>query len=157
MIDQASMSEAIAQILYFKQLDSVSPITVAVDSSGGLVDQGMALVDTIGFLKASTPVHTHCLGHAAGMALVIVASGSKGFRTCELGASFQLTHLFTMTPRRVSLECMAQAERQVAEILAEATGQPASSLFFDMLSERRFTAVEARAYGIVDEIVTNPF
>ena len=157
VIDEESMTDVIARVLYLRGLDSVSPITLAVDSPGGRVDQGMALVDTIRFLREVTPVHTHCIGHAAGMALVVMAWGSRGHRTCEPDASFLLTNPFTTTPRGQRNECMELSERQVAAVLGEGTGQSVCSLLFDMQRERRLTPEEAREYGIVDQIVPGFF
>ena len=145
----------IAQLLFLESEDPTKDISLYVNSPGGVVTSGLAIYDTMQYLKA--PVSTICIGQAASMASVLLAAGAKGKRFA-LPNSRIMIHQGSAgfrgnTPDvEIQMREVMHLTERLTSILAAHTGQPAEKVKSD--SERDFYmgADEAKAYGIIDEV-----
>lgn len=160
-ISTQSATILISQLLY---LDSVNddPISLYLNSPGGQVSAGMAILDTMRFIKA--PVSTICMGQCASFGAVLLAAGTKGKR-------FALSHSRVMihqplimgqgisgqsTDIQIEAAEMQVLKRELTQILAECSGHTYDKVLQD--AERNFymSAEEAKVYGIIDEVIKSP-
>lgn len=158
-IDDYVANGIIAQMLYLEMEDSKKQINVYINSPGGSVHDGMAIYDTMQFLRCD--VATYCIGKAASMGAVLLAGGTKGKR-------FALPHSRIMIHQpsggaggQASDISIAAKEilrwRQILnEVLAKHTGKTADQISKDSDRDNFMTPEEALAYGIVDKVVTSP-
>ena len=144
-------------LLYLQNEDDTKDITLYINSPGGLVSAGMAIYDTMQFIKPD--VSTVCVGKAMSMASILLAAGVKGKRYC-LPHSTILIHqpLIGMLEGQASeLEIeaneMIRLRKMVNELLAQHTGQPLERVELDTDRDYYLTAEQAVAYGLVDEIL----
>ena len=156
-IDDNMANLIIAQLLFLEAEDPNKDIHLYINSPGGSVSAGMAIYDTMQYIKPD--VSTICMGMAASMASVLLAAGTKGKR-------------FTLPYARVMIhQPLGGAQGQATEIeihareilrirdemngiMAKHTGQPKEKIQVDTERDYYLTAVEAKAYGLVDEILT---
>ena len=156
-IDDNMANLIIAQLLFLEAEDPNKDIHLYINSPGGSVSAGMAIYDTMQYIKPE--VSTICMGMAASMASVLLAAGAKGKR-------------FTLPYARVMIhQPLGGAQGQATEIeihareilrirdemngiMAKHTGQPKEKIQIDTERDYYLTAVEAKAYGLVDEILT---
>ena len=156
-IDDNMANLIIAQLLFLEAEDPNKDIHLYINSPGGSVSAGMAIYDTMQYIKPD--VSTICMGMAASMASVLLAAGTKGKR-------------FTLPYARVMIhQPLGGAQGQATEIeihareilrirdemngiMAKHTGQPKERIQIDTERDYYLTAVEAKAYGLVDEILT---
>ena len=156
-IDDNMANLIIAQLLFLEAEDPNKDIHLYINSPGGSVSAGMAIYDTMQYIKPD--VSTICMGMAASMASVLLAAGTKGKR-------------FTLPYARVMIhQPLGGAQGQATEIeihareilrirdemngiMAKHTGQPKEKIQIDTERDYYLTAVEAKAYGLVDEILT---
>ena len=144
-----------AQLLY---LDSVGDddITIFVNSPGGSVYDGMAIVDTMNYINSE--VGTTCVGLAASMGSVILSSGEKGKRLI-LPHSRVLIHqpLGGVQGQASEIEIeyleIQKVKKELYEVLAANTGQPYERIYADADRDHWFTALEAKEYGLVDDVI----
>lgn len=144
-----------AQLLY---LDSVSDddITLFVNSPGGIVYDGMAIVDTMNYVNSE--VGTTCVGLAASMGSIILSSGEKGKRLI-LPHSRVMIHqpLGGVKGQASEIEIeyreIQKLKKELYEVLSANTGQPYEKIYADGDRDHWFTAIEAKEYGLVDEII----
>jgi ATP-dependent Clp protease, protease subunit len=132
-ITEKSTTEVIAKLLYLQHA-SAAPVALYIDSFGGVVVASLAIRDTIDSLGIA--VHTHCLGTAGGAAMLLLAHGARGGRTATAGAQIILVEVPGLAT--------------VAEMLAADTGQSVATITRDSAAGRRFDAIQARAYGLID-------
>jgi ATP-dependent Clp protease protease subunit len=145
----------IAQLLFLESEDPTKDISLYVNSPGGVVTSGLAIYDTMQYLKA--PVSTICIGQAASMASVLLAAGAKGKRFA-LPNSRIMIHQGSAgfrgnTPDvEIQMREVMHLTERLTGILAAHTGQPPEKVKSD--SERDFYmgAEEAKAYGLIDEV-----
>ena len=145
----------IAQLLFLESEDPTKDISLYVNSPGGVVTSGLAIYDTMQYLKA--PVSTICIGQAASMASVLLAAGAKGKRFA-LPNSRIMIHQGSAgfrgnTPDvEIQMREVMHLTERLTGILAAHTGQPPEKVKSD--SERDFYmgADEAKAYGLIDEV-----
>jgi ATP-dependent Clp protease protease subunit len=145
----------IAQLLFLESEDPTKDISLYVNSPGGVVTSGLAIYDTMQYLKA--PVSTICIGQAASMASVLLAAGAKGKRFA-LPNSRIMIHQGSAgfrgnTPDvEIQMREVMHLTERLTGILAAHTGQPPEKVKSD--SERDFYmgAEEAKAYGIIDDV-----
>ena len=145
----------IAQLLFLESEDPTKDISLYVNSPGGVVTSGLAIYDTMQYLKA--PVCTICIGQAASMASVLLAAGAKGKRFA-LPNSRIMIHQGSAgfrgnTPDvEIQMREVMHLTERLTKILAAHTGQPPAKVKSD--SERDFYmgAEEAKAYGLIDEV-----
>ncbi len=147
----------IAQMLYLVSKDPKRDIKLYINSPGGSVTAGLAIYDTMQFIKC--PVSTICIGLAASMGAVILACGSKGKRFALPNAEIMLHQVASGVEGQASeIEIAAKQiikiKGKINEILASHTGQPIASVEKDTDRDFYMTAVEAQKYGLIDEVIT---
>jgi ATP-dependent Clp protease protease subunit len=147
-LDDQQATEVIAKLLFLQYEDPRQPITVLIDSPGGSVTAGMAIIDTMGTL--SPPVRTRCDGIADGMAAVILASGQCGERVVVRGSSLSLTPVTVgVEGKQVALE---RTRELLAEVLADRLNRGTKSIAQDMAAGRSFDPPAAVEYGLADRV-----
>jgi len=147
-LDEQRATDVIARLLFLQHEDPCEPITLLIDSPGGSVVAGMAIIDTMGTL--SPLVRTRCEGGADGMAAVILACGQQGERVVVRGSSLSLTQV---TARIEGKEAALERTRQrLAGVLAERTNREAQPVAEDMAEGRFFDAAAAVVYGLADRV-----
>ncbi len=156
-IDDDVANLIVAQLLFLHSEEPDREISMYINSPGGSSTSMFAILDTIQFLRA--PVATYCVGQAASAAAVLLATGAPGKR-CALPNSRVLLHQphGGMEGQSTDLEIHAREimrqRRSVDEILAERTGQTVEKIRQDTDRDFILTAEEAKAYGVIDEVVT---
>ena len=143
---------AIAQLLFHQMQDRKAPVRLMIDSHGGSVTASLAIVDTIKFL--TNPVHTVCRGQAAGMALFILGSGTKGFRSAGSDAHFQFTRIVFREITAETVHFVEKLRRRLVDSLAAESGQAAPTVARYMEDETVFSAAGLLAFGLIDRIDT---
>ena len=145
----------IAQLLYLDQ-QSDKEITIYINSPGGDILSGLAIYDTIQFVKS--PIKTVCVGEASSMASIILVSGDT---RCALPHSRVLIHSPRGTVSGQATDIIANADEfrkdyeTTAKILSKHTGQDFDKVYKDMGFDNWMDADEALAYGMIDKIITN--
>ena len=156
-IDDNMANLIIAQLLFLEAEDPNKDIHLYINSPGGSVSAGMAIYDTMQYIKPE--VSTICMGMAASMASVLLAAGAKGKRfTLPYarvmihqplgGAQGQATEI------EIHAREILRIRDEMNDIMAKHTGQPKEKIQIDTERDYNLTAVEAKAYGLVDEILT---
>ena len=155
-IDENVASTIVAQLLFLEAEDPDKDINLYINSPGGSVTAGMAIYDTMQYIKCD--VSTICLGMAASMGAFLLAGGAKGKR-------FALPHSTIMihqpsggaqgqaTEIQIVADHIAQTKRTLNELLAANTGQPIEVVERDTDRDNYMTAEEAKAYGLIDGVV----
>ena len=157
-IDDNVANLAVAQLLFLQMEEPDKDIHLYINSPGGSITSGLAIYDTMQFLKPD--VCTYCLGQAASMGAVLLAAGTKGKRYA-LPNSRVMIHQPWGGVQGVAADINIQAreiqklKEQLNEILAKHTGQPVSKIEKDTDRDYFMSANEAKNYGLVDEVVAN--
>ena len=146
----------IAQMLYLASKDSKRDIKLYINSPGGSVTAGLAIYDTMQFLKC--PVSTICIGLTASMAAVILAAGTKGKRFSLPNAEILLHQVAGgMQGQAADIEITAKQimhmKEKLNKILSLHTGQPLAKMERDTDRDFYLTAEEAKKYGLIDEVI----
>lgn len=155
-VNDVSASIVVAQLLFLEAEDPGKDVQLYINSPGGSVTAGMAIYDTMKYIKCD--VSTICLGMAASMGAFLLAGGAKGKRYAlphatimihqpSGGAQGQATEI------QIVAEHIAQTKKTLNEILAENTGQPYEVVERDTDRDHYMTAEEAKAYGLIDGVV----
>lgn len=152
-IDDPTAEFAIASMLFLKFQSKEEPIYLYIDSPGGSVTAGFAILDTIDHLGADTPVYTHCIAEAHGMAGLILAHGSQGNRFACLDARCTLVPLTANKKPPNVEEHLAKTREGVTRRLALDTGQSEATIIQDMESWLTLDARQAVDYGLIDSVV----
>ena len=156
-VNNASASVIIAQMLYLEGQDPEKDISFYINSPGGAVTAGMAIYDTMQYIKCD--VSTICMGMAASMGAFLLAGGAKGTRfalpNAEVmihqpsgGAQGQATEI------RIVAEQILRTKKKLNEILAANTGQPLEVIERDRERDNYLTAEEAVKYGLIDAVIS---
>ena len=151
-------NSVVAQLLFLAATDSDKDISLYINSPGGSVTAGMAIYDTINFIKPK--VSTICIGMAASMGAFLLAAGEKGKRyalpNSEImihqplgGAQGQATEI------QIAAEHIIRIRERMNKILSERTGKPLKQIKLDTERDKYMFSKEALEYGIIDEILTN--
>ena len=155
-VNDVSAGLIVSQLLFLEAEDPGKDIQLYINSPGGSVTAGMAIYDTMQYIKCD--VSTICLGMAASMGAFLLAGGAKG-------KSFALTHSAIMihqpsggaqgqaTEIQIVADHIAQTKRTLNELLAANTGQPIEVVERDTDRDNYMTAEEAKAYGLIDGVV----
>lgn len=157
-INSTTANLVIAQLLHLESQDSEKDISLYINSPGGEVYSGLAILDTMNFIKPD--VSTICLGMAASMAAVLLASGTKGKRFC-LPNSMVMIHQPSggaqgqQTEIEIAAREIRETRNNLNKILADATGQPFEVVERDTERDNYMRAQQALEYGLVDRIVTS--
>jgi ATP-dependent Clp protease protease subunit len=146
----------IAQMLYLASKDSKRDIKLYINSPGGSVTAGLAIYDTMQYLKC--PVSTICIGLTASMAAVILAAGTKGKRFSLPNAEILLHQVAGgMQGQAADIEITAKQivkmKEKLNQILSSHTGQPLNKVEKDTDRDFYLTAEEAKKYGLIDEVI----
>jgi ATP-dependent Clp protease protease subunit len=155
-IDDFVANAIIAQLLYLESEDTDKEITIYINTPGGLVSSGLAIYDTIRYVRC--PVSTVCLGQAASMGAFLLAAGTKGLRRA-LPHSRILIHqpLGGYQGQASDIEIHAKeilhTKQRLNEILAKHTGQDVETVRHDTERDKFLSAIEAREYGIIDAVI----
>jgi ATP-dependent Clp protease protease subunit len=155
-IDDQIANMVVAQLLHLEAVDPDRDISMYINCPGGVVYSGLAIYDTMRFIKPD--VATHCCGIAMSMGATILAGGAKGKRS-SLPNSRILTHQPSGGFQGQSTDIEIHAREALAlrarleEILAEHTGQDRETITSDMERDRFFSPEEARDYGLIDRVV----
>ncbi len=157
-VTDLTASLVVAQLLFLEAEDPKKDIQLYINSPGGSVSAGMAIYDTMRYIKCD--VSTICLGMAASMGAFLLAGGTKGKRFAlpnstimihqpSGGAQGQATEI------QIVAEHIAQTKKKLNEILAENTGQPLEVVERDTDRDHYMSAEEAKAYGLIDGVVVH--
>lgn len=155
-VTDASANTVIAQLLHLESVDPDKDISLYINSPGGSVSAGLAIYDTMQFIKPD--VSTICIGMAASMGAVLLAAGAPGKRFA-LSNSTVMIHQPSggaqgkETDIQIMAEFMRKTREQLNEILSAHTGQPIETIREDTEKDNFMTAEEAKAYGLVDDVV----
>jgi ATP-dependent Clp protease protease subunit len=155
-IDDAVANSVVAQLLFLAADDDQKDIQLYINSPGGSVTAGLAIYDTMQHIKPD--VSTMCVGIAASMGAVLLAGGAKGKRYA-LPNSEVMIHQPWGGARGQASDIKIQAEKilrdkkRLTEILARDSGQPYERLEADMDRDFFLSAEEAKAYGLIDEVI----
>lgn len=155
-IDDNVANLIIAQMLYLQSEDGAKDINLYINSPGGSVTAGMAIYDTIQFVKCD--VTTYCVGQAASMGAVLLAAGTKGKRLALPNARIMIHQPWGGVQGQAS-DISIQAKEilrtrdRLNEILALHTGKPVEAIAKDTDRDFFMSAAEARDYGLVDDVV----
>ena len=157
-IDDTIANLIIAQILFLQMEDGAKDINIYVNSPGGSVTAGLAIYDTMQFVKCD--IATYCVGQAASMGVLLLAAGKKGKR-------FSLPHSRVMihqpwggaqgTASDISIHAkeILKLKDDLNKILAHHTGQPLERIEKDTDRDFFMSATEAKNYGLVDQVITS--
>jgi len=156
-IDDPLSNLIIAQLLFLESEDPDKDIHLYINSPGGVVTSGMAIYDTMQYIRPN--VSTICVGQAASMAAILLAGGEKGKR-------FSLTHSRIMihqplggfqgqaTDISIHAQEILRMKQKLNEILAQHTGQPFEKVEADTDRDYFMSGEDARSYGLVDKVLT---
>ncbi|MDQ4149687.1 MAG: ATP-dependent Clp endopeptidase proteolytic subunit ClpP [Actinomycetota bacterium] len=157
-IDDAVANLVTAQLLFLESEDSDRDIYVYINSPGGQVYAGLAIYDTMQYIKPA--VSTLCLGMAMSMGAILLAGGEKGKRFALPNAKIMIhqgSAGFQGTPTDIDIQAreVLALRKRMAEILASHTGQSFEQVERDIDRDKFMTAEDAKDYGIIDEILTH--
>jgi len=156
-IDDHVANIVIAQLLFLDSEDSKKDIKLYINSPGGSVTSGMAIYDTMQFVKAD--VSTICVGMAASMGAVLLAAGKKGKRMALPNSEIMIHQIMGGTEGQAS-DIKIRAERilklkdRLNTILAKHTGQTIKTVDKDSDRDNFMDPLEAKAYGLIDQVIT---
>lgn len=151
-------SLVVSQLLFLESQDSTKDIHLYINSPGGSVSAGFAIYDTMNYVKCD--VSTICMGLAASMGAFLLAGGAKGKRFALPNAEVMIHQPSggargQETEIRIVAEQILKTRERLNQILAENTGKPLDVIAADTERDNYMTALEAKEYGLIDEIVTN--
>ena len=155
-VTDASASLVVAQLLYLEGQDPDKDIQLYINSPGGSVTAGMAIYDTMQYIKCD--VSTICIGMAASMGAFLLSSGAKGKRFALPNSTIMIHQPSggaqgKETDIQIMAEFMRKTREQLNEILSAHTGQPIETIREDTEKDNFMSAEEAKAYGLVDDVV----
>ncbi|MCB6616441.1 ATP-dependent Clp protease proteolytic subunit [Ruminococcus sp. 210702-SL.1.03] len=160
-IDNATASVVIAQLLYLEGQDPEKDIDLYIDSPGGVITAGMAIYDTMQYIKCD--VSTICIGMAASMGAFLLSSGAKGKRFA-LPNSEIMIHQPLISGGGISGQCtdikiasdhMVRTRENLNRILAENTGKPIEQINIDTERDNYLSAQQAADYGLIDKVIAH--
>ncbi len=154
-IDDAVANTVVAQLIYLEAKDPQKDISLYINSPGGSVSAGLAIYDTMNYIKCD--VSTICIGLAASMGAFLLSSGAKGKRFAlpngEImihqplgGAQGQASDI------KIAAEHILRTKQKLNEILAKNSGKPLSQIERDTDRDNYLTASEAQEYGLIDKV-----
>ena len=155
-VNDVTASLVVAQLLYLEAQDPDKEIQFYINSPGGSVTSGMAIYDTMQYIKAD--VSTICIGMAASMGAFLLAAGTKGKRMALPNAEIMIhqpsggTH-GQATDIQIQAERMLKMKQKLNRILAENTGKPLDTIVADCERDYFMSAEEAKEYGLIDKVI----
>ncbi|MBU9889116.1 MAG: ATP-dependent Clp endopeptidase proteolytic subunit ClpP [Candidatus Omnitrophica bacterium] len=156
-IDDVVANLIIAQILFLNMEESNKDINIYINSPGGSVTAGLAIYDTMRFVKCD--VATYCLGQAASMGALLLAAGTKGKRYALPNSRVMIHQPWggtqgTASDIHIQAKEILKLKERLNQILVEHSGQPLDRIEKDTDRDYFMSAEEARNYGIVDSVIT---
>lgn len=156
-VNDTTASLVVAQLLYLEAQDPDKDIQLYINSPGGSVTAGMAIYDTMQYIKCD--VSTICMGMAASMGAFLLAGGAKGKRMALPNAEIMIHQPSggaqgQATDIKIVADHILKTKKKLNEILAANTGQPLEVIAADTERDNYMSAEEAVAYGLIDSIVT---
>ena len=161
-VNSTTASLVVAQLLYLEGQDPEKDINFYINSPGGSITDGMAIYDTMRYIKCD--VSTICVGMAASMASVLLAAGAKGKRFAlpnseilihqpliggQVGLQGQTTDI------KIHADHIIRTRAKMNRLLSEYTGQPLEKVEQDTERDNFLSAQEAKEYGLIDEVITH--
>ena len=155
-VNATTASLVVAQLLYLEAQDPDKEIQLYINSPGGSVTDGMAIYDTMQYIKCD--VSTICVGMAASMGAFLLSSGTKGKRLALPNAEIMIHQPSAGTKGQVTdmaihLRRLEIIKRRMNSILADNTGQSIETVTADCERDNFMTAEEAKEYGIIDKVI----
>ena len=158
-VNDTTASLVVAQLLFLAAEDPEKEINLYINSPGGVVTAGLAIYDTMQYVKPD--VSTICIGMAASMGAFLLAGGAKGKRFALPNAEIMIHQPSggargQATDIRIHAENILRTKKRLNEILAANTGKPYEVIEQDTERDNFMTAEEAKAYGLIDDVLTKP-
>ena len=155
-VNDTSASLVVAQLLYLEAQDPDKDIQFYINSPGGSVSAGLAIYDTMQYIKAD--VSTICIGMAASMGAFLLSSGTKGKRIALPNAEIMIHQPSggsqgQATDIQIPAAHILRIKEKLNRILAENTGKPIETIAADCERDNYMTAEEAQAYGLIDKVI----
>ena len=155
-VNDATASLLVAQLLYLEGQDPDKDISLYINSPGGSVTAGLAIYDTIKYIKCD--VSTICMGMAASMGAFLLSAGTKGKRLALPNSTIMIHQPSggaqgQATDMRIHTEWILDTKKRLNQMLSEATGQPLEVIERDTERDNFMTAQQALDYGLVDKII----
>ena len=156
-VNETTASLVVAQLLFLESEDPGKDIQLYINSPGGSVTAGMAIYDTMQYIKCD--VETICLGMAASMGAFLLAGGTKGKRFALPNAEIMIHQPLggakgQATEIQIAAEHILKTRKKLNDILAENTGKPVEEIAKDTERDNYMSADEACAYGLIDGVIT---
>ena len=155
-VNDTTASLVVAQLLYLEGQDPDKDISLYINSPGGSVTAGLAIYDTIKYIKCD--VSTICMGMAASMGAFLLSAGTKGKRLALPNSTIMIHQPSggaqgQATDMRIHTEWILDTKKRLNQMLSEATGQPLEVIERDTERDNFMTAQQALEYGLVDKII----
>ena len=155
-VNEVTASLVVAQLLFLESEDPGKDIQLYINSPGGVVTAGMAIYDTMHYIKCD--VSTICIGMAASMGAFLLAGGTKGKRMALPNAEIMIHQPSggaqgQATDIKIVADKILQTKKKLNELLARNTGQPLDVIEVDTERDHYMSAAEALEYGIIDQVI----
>ena len=155
-VNNTTASLVVAQLLYLEGQDPDKDISLYINSPGGSISAGMAIHDTMQYIKCD--VSTICIGMAASMGAFLLSSGTKGKRIALPNAEIMIHQPLggtqgQTTDMQIHVERMLKIKQRLNEILASNTGKPYETICADTERDNFLTAEQAQEYGLIDKVI----
>ena len=162
-VNDTSASLVVAQLLYLEGQDPDKDISLYINSPGGSISAGMAIHDTRRYIKCD--VSTICMGMAASMGAFLLASGTKGKRFALPNAEIMIHQPLIAggqggglsgqaTDIKIHADHIVRTREKINQMLSEYTGQPLEKVQLDTERDNFLSAMQAKEYGLIDEVIT---
>ena len=162
-VNDTSASLVVAQLLYLEGQDPDKDISLYINSPGGSISAGMAIHDTMRYIKCD--VSTICMGMAASMGAFLLASGTKGKRFALPNAEIMIHQPLIAggqggglsgqaTDIKIHADHIVRTREKINQMLSEYTGQPLEKVQLDTERDNFLSAMQAKEYGLIDEVIT---
>ena len=158
-VSDATASLVVAQLLYLESQDSEKDISLYINSPGGSITDGMAIYDTMQYIKCD--VSTICIGMAASMGAFLLAAGAKGKRIALPNSEIMIHQPLISgglsgqcTDIKIHSDHLLRTRSKMNEMLAEFTGKPLEEIEKDTERDNFMSAQEAMDYGLIDKVIT---
>ena len=158
-VNDSTASLVVAQLLYLEGQDPEKDIYFYINSPGGSISDGMAIHDTMQYIKCD--VSTICMGMAASMGAFLLASGTKGKRLALPNAEIMIHQPLMQglqgqaTDIKIHADHIVHLKNKLNGLLSEYTGQPLETIQMDTERDNYLTAQQAAEYGLIDKVITN--
>ena len=163
-VNDTTASLVVAQLLYLEGQDPDKDISLYINSPGGSISAGMAIHDTMRYIKCD--VSTICMGMAASMGAFLLASGTKGKRFALPNAEIMIHQPLIAggqngglsgqaTDIKIHADHIVRTREKMNRMLSEYTGQPLEKLQLDTERDNYMSAQQAKEYGLIDEVITH--